>query len=190
MAKPRSFNREFKDISSYSYNYIEIYVAAKKFMKNLFSCVAGLPVFLLLLQPRTPHRFCLFAPHSNFAKPAAVTPARLSALYAANIRHKVCPDAVGGIFRSMVRLSDHGDLLAMFIDLPLPKPFMYGEEYARLSYLSQLALNCVERAEIPYSGHFPMYSNAQETWRRISDFLEKHDPLSRYDKLPSEQLAS
>ena len=35
---------------------------------------------------------------------------------------------------------------------------MYGEQNAGLSYLTRLASNGVELAEIPDSGHFPMYS--------------------------------
>ena len=39
-----------------------------------------------------------------------------------------------------------------------------------LSYLPRLAANGVVLAEIPHSGHFPMYSNAPEMWRRIATF--------------------
>jgi pimeloyl-ACP methyl ester carboxylesterase len=48
--------------------------------------------------------------------------------------------------------------------------FMYGAQNNTLSYLPHLAANGVELAEIPYCGHFPMYSNAPEMWRRIAAF--------------------
>ncbi|MGW2525103.1 alpha/beta fold hydrolase [Streptomyces sp. NPDC001617] len=93
-----------------------------------------------------------------------------SALYAASVRHKVRPGAVRGIFESMVDLSDHGDLLTKFLSLPVPRMFMYGEQNASLSYLPELAANGVELAEVPHSGHWPMYANPVWMWERIADF--------------------
>jgi len=93
-----------------------------------------------------------------------------SALYAANLRHKVRPGAVRGIFESMVELSDHGDLMSKFLALPFPRMFMYGEQNSSLSYLPMLAANGVELAEISNSGHFPMYSNPVAMWKRIAEF--------------------
>ena len=96
-----------------------------------------------------------------------------SRLYAASVRHKVRAQAVRGIFESMVDLSDQGDLMDKFLGLPLPRMFMYGEQNNTLTYLPHLAANGVELAEIPFSGHFPMYSNAPEMWRRIADFQRR-----------------
>jgi pimeloyl-ACP methyl ester carboxylesterase len=93
-----------------------------------------------------------------------------SALYAASLRHKVRPGAVRGIFESMVELSDNDDLMTKFLSLPCPRMFMYGEQNASLSYLPTLAAGGVELAEIPHSGHFPMYSNPVAMWTRIADF--------------------
>jgi pimeloyl-ACP methyl ester carboxylesterase len=93
-----------------------------------------------------------------------------SALYAASLRHKVRPGAVRGIFESMVDLSDNGDLMTKFLSLSCPRMFMYGEQNASLSYLPTLAAGGVELAEIPHSGHFPMYSNPVAMWTRIADF--------------------
>ena len=75
-----------------------------------------------------------------------------------------------GVFQSMVELSDHGELLSKFLSLPCPRMFMYGQQNASLSYLTTLAANGVELAEIPYSGHWPMYSNPVATWERIAQF--------------------
>ncbi|GAB1193233.1 hypothetical protein APSETT444_002436 [Aspergillus pseudonomiae] len=44
---------------------------------------------------------------------------------------------------------------------------------ASLSYLPRLKEGAVELAEIPYSGHFPMYSNPPEMFRRVKAFLER-----------------
>jgi len=70
----------------------------------------------------------------------------------------------------MVELSDQGDLMSKLLSLPCPPMFMYGEENASLSYLPTLAANGVELAEIPRSGHWPMYSNPVAMWDRIEKF--------------------
>ncbi len=97
-----------------------------------------------------------------------------NALYAASLRHNVHPGAVRAIFTSMIDLSDNGDLMSKFLSLPLPRLFMYGETNASLSYLALLQNQGVQLAEIPASGHWPMYSNPIEMWRRIAAF---HDNL-------------
>lgn len=94
-----------------------------------------------------------------------------SAMYATTVRLRVRPDAVRPIFTSMVELSDHGGLLEEFLALPFPRMFIHGEQNAELSYLGTLAANGVEVASIPDSGHWPMYSNAPELWRRLDGFL-------------------
>jgi pimeloyl-ACP methyl ester carboxylesterase len=107
---------------------------------------------------------------ADFIERTRRSPFFSSALYAANLRHKVRPGAVRGIFESMVELSDHGDLMSRFLALPFPRMFMYGEQNSSLSYLPALAASGVELAEIPNSGHFPMYSNPVAMWRRIAEF--------------------
>lgn len=92
-------------------------------------------------------------------------------LYAASLGHKVRAEAVPGIFRSMVELSDHGDLMTKFLSPPFPRMFMYGEQNASLSYLPSLRAHGIELAEISHSGHFPMYSNPVEMWARLAQFL-------------------
>ncbi|WP_112267079.1 alpha/beta fold hydrolase [Lentzea terrae] len=93
-----------------------------------------------------------------------------SGLYVANLPHKVRRGAVHSIFRSVVELADHGELLNKFLALPFPKMYLYGEDCASLSYLPLLDSNGVELAEIPHSGHLPMYSNPVATWKRIAAF--------------------
>ena len=96
-----------------------------------------------------------------------------SALFAVSLRDKVRPGAVRGIFRSMVDLSDHDDLMPKFLALPCPRMFMYGEENSTLSYLAKLAASGVELAEIPHSGHWPMYANPVAMWERIAAFIHQ-----------------
>ncbi|KAJ5433419.1 uncharacterized protein N7458_012575 [Penicillium daleae] len=97
-----------------------------------------------------------------------------SPLYASTLRARVRAGAVRPIFESMVHLSDHGDLMDKFLGLPCPKMFMFGEENRGLSYLGRLEEEeGVELAMIEGSGHFPMYSNPVEMYRRISVFLDR-----------------
>jgi pimeloyl-ACP methyl ester carboxylesterase len=112
----------------------------------------------------------------DFAERTYSAPDFSNALYASSIHSKVRAEAVRGIFESMVDLSDNGDLMAKFVALRCRKMFMYGHEYAKLSYLAQLRSNAVRLAEIADCGHFPMYSNPPAMWREIADFLA--EPLS------------
>lgn len=97
-----------------------------------------------------------------------------SPLYASTLRARVRAPAVRPIFESMVRLSDGEDLLGMFLGLPCERMFMFGEENAGLSYLGALReREGVELAEIERSGHFPMYSNPVEMWKRIEWFFSR-----------------
>ena len=106
----------------------------------------------------------------DFIERTRHAPAYASALYAASLRHKVRAGAVGGIFRSMVHLSDKGDLMQKFLGLPFPRMFMYGAQNASLSYLRHIREQGVVLAEIPECGHFPMYSNPVLMWRAIAEF--------------------
>lgn len=96
-----------------------------------------------------------------------------SGLYAAGLPYKIRRGAIRPIFRSVVELSDRGELISKFLSLPLPKMFLYGEECATLSYLPKLDANGVELAEIPHSGYFPMYSNPVAMWKRIAEFHQR-----------------
>ena len=109
----------------------------------------------------------------GFAERARRSPAPSSALFAASLRHKVHAGAVRGIFESMVDLSDHGDLMVKFLALPCPRMFMYGAENSALSYLPKLAAGGVELAEVPRSGHWPMYANPVAMWERIAAFIHQ-----------------
>lgn len=104
----------------------------------------------------------------SFIERVSKAPLYSSALYASVIRQRVQPDAIKGIFQSMVELSDHGELLKNFIGLKCARTYMYGEQYAGLSYLPHLKKAVgVEVAKIPHAGHFPMYSNPVAMWDAI-----------------------
>lgn len=113
-----------------------------------------------------------------FIARTTVAPLYASALYASVIRQRVQIGAMRGIFESMVELSDHGDLLSAFLDLPCSKVFMYGEQYSGLSYLPKLKAHGVELAEIPQAGHFPMYSNPPAMWDAIARCIGRAEGLS------------
>jgi len=99
------------------------------------------------------------------------SPGFANAVYATGLRGKVRARAVAPIFRSMVELSDHADLLQKFLALPCPKSFVFGDAHRSLSYLGQLRDNGVALFEIPACGHFPMYSNPPLMWLAISEFI-------------------
>ncbi|KAJ6164921.1 hypothetical protein N7470_003593 [Penicillium chermesinum] len=95
-----------------------------------------------------------------------------SPLFASVLRTRVRAAAVKPIFESMVRYSDEDDLVTKFIKLECPRMFVFGEENQELSYLERLGKEGVQLALIPESGHFPMYANPVEMYRRIAGFLD------------------
>jgi len=107
----------------------------------------------------------------QFIERAWASPTFSSPAYAATLPHKVRANAVAPIFRSMVDLSENGELLEKFIALPCTKMFVYGEQYRGLSYLNTLLKQGVQLAEIAHSGHFPMYSNPTALWERLNSFI-------------------
>ncbi len=110
-----------------------------------------------------------------FVERAWHAPAFSNALYAASLAHKVRAECVGPIFRSMVSLSDSGDLMDRFLSLPCPKMFVHGDQNRTLSYLGKLQNSGVQLAEIENCGHFPMYSNPAALWARVSEFITQSE---------------
>ena len=94
-----------------------------------------------------------------------------SSAFHVNVRHKVHPNVVRGIFGSMIQLSDHSNLMSIFLTMPFPLIFMYGEQNSLSSYLPKLKANNYKLAEFPCSGHWPMYSNPVAIWQYIIKFL-------------------
>ncbi len=101
-----------------------------------------------------------------------------SALYAAGLTAKVRDSSYEPIFTSMVDLSDTAPLMEWFTSLSCPRCFIYGEQNRHLSYLDHLRSTDVGVIEIPFSGHFPMYSNPPALWAAMAAFMEANDPAS------------
>ncbi|HJQ65980.1 MAG TPA: alpha/beta hydrolase [Gemmatimonadales bacterium] len=70
-----------------------------------------------------------------------------------------------------VRESDSGRLLDEFIELPMPRMFLYGEANRALSYLPRLRASQVDVREIPGSAHFLFYDNPVVTFEEIATFV-------------------
>jgi pimeloyl-ACP methyl ester carboxylesterase len=109
----------------------------------------------------------------NFIKRTRQSPLYSNGLYAACFRSKVQAAVVRPTFESMVDCTDNGGLLEAFENFRFPRMYMFGEQYAFLSYLPRLVKAGVELAEIPYSGHFVMYSNPVAMWERIAQFVRR-----------------
>lgn len=108
----------------------------------------------------------------DFVERALHAPAYASALYSASLSHKVRAEAVSGIFKSMVELSDNAGLMEKFLGMPFPRMFMYGEQNSHLSYLKHIESHGVRLAKIADCGHFPMYSNPVAMWKSLAEFVK------------------
>ncbi|KAI5459028.1 Alpha/Beta hydrolase protein [Mariannaea sp. PMI_226] len=109
----------------------------------------------------------------EFIKRTRQSPLYGNGLYAASFRAKVQAATVRPTFESMVDCTDNGQLLETFEGFGFPRMYMFGEQYASLSYLPRLVQAGVELAEIPHSGHFVMYSNPVAMWERIAQFISR-----------------
>lgn len=69
--------------------------------------------------------------------------------------------------------SDSGRLLDEYINLPVPKLFLYGEANRTLSYLPTLRASNVEVCEIPGSAHFLFYDDPVATFEEIGRFVSR-----------------
>ncbi len=67
--------------------------------------------------------------------------------------------------------SDSGRLLEDFMQLRVPRLFLYGAANHRLSYLQRLREAGVQVTEIPRSAHFLFYDNPVATFQAIGAFV-------------------
>ena len=67
--------------------------------------------------------------------------------------------------------SDSGCLLDEFLNLTMPRLFLYGDANRTLSYLPRLRESEVEVCEIPGSAHFLFYDDPVSTFERIAKFV-------------------
>ena len=75
-----------------------------------------------------------------------------------------------------VKESDSGHLLEAFLEVPIPRLFLYGEANRTLSYLPRLRASSIQVTEIPSSAHFFFYDNPVDTFKAIGEFV--HATLS------------
>lgn len=83
------------------------------------------------------------------------------------------PEAVHDNAVSLVEHSQRGDLLPKFLDLEVPRLYMYGEQNRSGAdhYRSQFEKHGVQMAEIPGSGHWPMHDNPDAFYGALGSFL-------------------
>lgn len=93
--------------------------------------------------------------------------------YAKELKTHASPRALHDYAQSLVKYSDSGRLLEWFIDLAMPKLFIYGSANDYLSSIPLLEKQGVPLAEIPRSGHSPFFDNPQEYYKVIDQFIHK-----------------
>ncbi len=120
------------------------------------------------------HGYDNFVTH-GFDKIKQVVAAKKNTGFQIYVGHlqKMNPQAYYDYCPSMTEYSTHGNLIDEFIELKMPKLFIYGSENSHLAYLEQLRNNGIQVAEITGSNHWPMLDNPQEFHEVISNFLNK-----------------
>ncbi len=78
--------------------------------------------------------------------------------------------------KDLVRLSDREELLHQFLNLAIPRVYMYGSENKHHPVMPRL--EGIPKMEISKSGHFPMLDNPDEFYAAVAfaagGFLAKH----------------
>jgi pimeloyl-ACP methyl ester carboxylesterase len=69
--------------------------------------------------------------------------------------------------------SDSGVLLEEFVELPVPRLFLYGDANRHLPYLHRLWCSDVRVVEVPDSAHFLFYDNPVATFQAIGGFVDE-----------------
>jgi len=69
-----------------------------------------------------------------------------------------------------VEYSDHGNLLERFLNLPVPRCFLYGSENRHLSYLQRLVESDCTVIEIPNANHFLFYDQPNYYGAALASF--------------------
>jgi pimeloyl-ACP methyl ester carboxylesterase len=94
-------------------------------------------------------------------------------MIAHNMALNTDPRAYHAFSHETVRESDSGKLIEEFLELEVPRLFLYGEINSSLSYLGRLRQNEIEVAEISRSAHFLFYDNPVDTFAVIGDFVHR-----------------
>lgn len=70
-----------------------------------------------------------------------------------------------------VEYSNTGQLLDQYLNMNIPRLFIYGERNEALSYLPKLRAAGLKLESIPWSDHFIFYDNPKGLYQAISKFL-------------------
>jgi pimeloyl-ACP methyl ester carboxylesterase len=92
--------------------------------------------------------------------------------YAKSLEMNVSRRAYYDYSCSLVDHSDNGGFIERFIDINVPRLFIYGSENRELRYRPQLKEAGIGMAEVPGSGHFPDCDNPDALYRIIADYLK------------------
>lgn len=79
-------------------------------------------------------------------------------------------DAMYDLAPNMVKYSTYWNLLNKFIELDVPKLFIYWEN-SNINYINSLQENWINIAKIENSGHHPFNENPDKFYKEISNFL-------------------
>ena len=94
-------------------------------------------------------------------------------MMASNMALNIDIDGYHAFSFETVAESDSGRLLDEFLELNIPRLFIYGEENRGLSYLSRLRDSSVKVTEIPSSAHFMFYDNPVATFEAVGSFVRE-----------------
>lgn len=71
-----------------------------------------------------------------------------------------------------VKYSATGELLRQYMEMPIPRLFIYGQENNSLSYIPELLKNGLNVKEVSESNHFIFYDNPKELYEVIGEFVD------------------
>jgi pimeloyl-ACP methyl ester carboxylesterase len=96
-----------------------------------------------------------------------------------NVLAKASPRAYYDFAFQTVEYSDQGNLLERFLNLPVPKCFLYGSENRRLSYLPRIRESASTVSEIPNANHFLFYDAPRHYAAALASFAVSCRSVSR-----------
>jgi pimeloyl-ACP methyl ester carboxylesterase len=97
------------------------------------------------------------------------------------VLEKANPRAYYDLAFQTVTYSDQGNLLQRFLDLPIPKCFLYGSENRHLSYLGRIRESSCAVIEIPNANHFLFYDAPSDYAAALANFARNSCFVSNQD---------
>jgi pimeloyl-ACP methyl ester carboxylesterase len=138
---------------------------------------------------------CMFSrkviPHSYLHFEKVVFPQMKRALFAKagrgfakhlRVLEKANPRAYYDYAFQTIEYSDRGNLLERFLNLPVPRCFLYGSENRHLSYLQRLVESDCSVIEIPNANHFLFYDQPNYYGAALASFAQNSCSFSPRDK--------